>query len=40
VEDFAVVGAGSVVMKKVRSGTTVFGVPAKDIGNLTKGVES
>lgn len=31
VEDYAVVGAGSVVVKKVKSGTKVFGCPAKKI---------
>lgn len=31
VEEEAVVGAGSVVLKKVKKGTTVFGVPAKRI---------
>lgn len=31
IEDDAVVGACSFVMKKVKSGTTVFGVPAKTI---------
>jgi acetyltransferase-like isoleucine patch superfamily enzyme len=29
IEDFAVIGAGSVVVKKVKKGTTVFGNPAK-----------
>ena len=31
VEEEAVVGIGSVVLKKVRKGTTVFGVPAKEL---------
>lgn len=31
VEKGAVVGAGSVVIKKVKAGTTVFGIPAADI---------
>ncbi len=31
VEDNAVVGAGSVVIRKVKAGTTVFGVPASKI---------
>ncbi len=31
VEDGATVGAGSVVIRKVKAGTTVFGVPAKKI---------
>ena len=31
VEDYAVVGAGSVVVKKVKAGTKVFGCPAKKI---------
>ena len=31
VEDGATVGAGSVTMRKVKAGTTVFGVPAKPI---------
>lgn len=29
VEDDSIVGVGSVVLRKVRSGTTVFGIPAK-----------
>ena len=31
VEDYAVVGAGSVVVKKVKSGTKVFGCPARKV---------
>lgn len=31
VEDFGTVGAGSVVLRKARSGETVFGVPARPI---------
>jgi sugar O-acyltransferase (sialic acid O-acetyltransferase NeuD family) len=31
VEDSSIVGAGSVVIKKVRTGTTVFGNPAKEL---------
>ena len=31
VEDYAVVGAGSVVVRKVKSGTKVFGCPAKKV---------
>ncbi len=31
VEEGAVVGAGSIVLKRVKSGTTVFGIPAKRI---------
>lgn len=32
VGDYAKVGAGSVVMRRVKSGVTVFGVPARPIG--------
>lgn len=32
VEDGATVGMGSVVLRKVKAGTTVFGIPAKKIG--------
>jgi serine acetyltransferase len=31
VEDEAVIGMGSVVLNKVKKGTTVFGMPAKRI---------
>jgi len=31
VEDYATVGAGSVTLRKVKAGTTVYGVPAKPI---------
>lgn len=30
-EDTSIIGAGSVVVKKVKTGTTVFGNPAKEI---------
>jgi sugar O-acyltransferase (sialic acid O-acetyltransferase NeuD family) len=36
VGDYAVIGAGSVVLKKVRPNATVFGVPAKQIGGFGK----
>jgi len=29
VEEYSIIGAGSVVIKKVKTGTTVFGNPAK-----------
>jgi acetyltransferase-like isoleucine patch superfamily enzyme len=31
IEDSSTVGAGRVVIKKVKSGTTVFGNPAKEL---------
>jgi sugar O-acyltransferase (sialic acid O-acetyltransferase NeuD family) len=36
VGDYATIGAGSVVLKKVRSNATVFGVPAKQISRIEK----
>lgn len=36
VGDYAVIGAGSVVLKKVRPNATVFGVPAKQISGFCK----
>ena len=37
VGNYAVLGAGSIVPKKVRSNATVFGIPAKQISRFSEG---